>query len=105
MRRRAFNFNFTHSFLLRSLCSRIFTCTVDCNLNYSDSGTLTSPDYPYAYAGGLDCTYTLRASSPDHVIQLDITDLNIEENAGCLQSFLEVCCRVQQVSLADWQMR
>lgn len=69
---------------------------VDCNLNYSGSGgTLTSPDYPYAYAGGLDCTYTLSALTDDHVIQLDIEDLNIEENPGCLQSFLEVCILIQ----------
>ncbi|OWK59671.1 Cubilin, partial [Lonchura striata] len=61
-----------------------------CSHNYtSDTGTLTSPNYPNNYPVRTECTYTITVGINRHIV-LNFTDFTLEGNKRCTEDYVEI---------------
>lgn len=59
------------------------------HLSGVDQGSLTSPNYPAPYDRHLTCEWRISASHGS-TIQLDFSDLELEDQSGCIFDVVEV---------------
>ncbi|XP_053622099.1 cubilin homolog [Plodia interpunctella] len=81
----------THEDRIRGVFSAHYS-TVDtsCGGTFtSESGVITSPNYPSPYPNNADCEWTLK-TSPGNKVSISILMLNIEYSEECNEDYLEI---------------
>ena len=58
-------------------------------ISTSESGTITSPNYPKSYSGNVDKTYDLAVAEGSKV-EITFTDVEIEKETNCSYDYVEV---------------
>lgn len=58
--------------------------------NLTTTTNLTSPGYPYGYAGGLRCTWTIMSGVPGYHPHVFFNDVDLEDTAECYADYILV---------------
>ena len=80
------------------------TCLHRVELSPSSSLIVTSPGYPFGYAGNINCTW-LVTTEPGHHMSVDVLDINIEgRNDTCRYDTLKFFERPPSHSVSAWHL-